>query len=148
MLPSTSVQPKAQGRNPHLKICYLCGREFGSQSIGIHEKACMEKWEKNNASLPKSKRRSRPVRPADDIPIQAKGAGGGLGAGEGYNDRAFQNAMEVQRVPCDVCGRKFNEDRLDVHKRACKPGGLFDKNSSGPKGAAKTTKGGKVELKK
>uniref|UniRef100_A0A8C0DA82 Zinc finger protein 474 n=1 Tax=Balaenoptera musculus TaxID=9771 RepID=A0A8C0DA82_BALMU len=34
-------------------VCYICGREFGSQSLGIHELQCLEKWRTENSKLPK-----------------------------------------------------------------------------------------------
>lgn len=34
---------------PALVVCYLCGREYGSASISIHEKQCQKKWQANEA---------------------------------------------------------------------------------------------------
>jgi len=31
-------------KNSPFKVCHFCGREFGSASIGIHEKQCQQKW--------------------------------------------------------------------------------------------------------
>lgn len=44
-------------------VCYICGREFGSQSLSIHEPQCLKKWKIENEKLPKSQRRKTPVRP-------------------------------------------------------------------------------------
>jgi hypothetical protein len=44
-------------------VCYICGREFGSQSLSIHEPQCLKKWKIENDKLPKSQRRKTPVRP-------------------------------------------------------------------------------------
>lgn len=34
---------------PALVVCYLCGREYGSASISIHEKQCQKRWQANEA---------------------------------------------------------------------------------------------------
>lgn len=40
---------------PALVVCYLCGREYGSASISIHEKQCHKKWEENEAKKVKER---------------------------------------------------------------------------------------------
>ncbi|KMQ94183.1 elongation factor 2 [Lasius niger] len=50
-------------RGPKTVTCYICGREFGTASFPIHEPKCMEKWDRENNSLPASQRRPRPQRP-------------------------------------------------------------------------------------
>ena len=47
-------------------VCYICGREFGSKSIGIHEPQCLKKWHNENSQLPKGQRRAGPVKPLID----------------------------------------------------------------------------------
>ncbi|KAJ3155949.1 hypothetical protein HDU89_005512 [Geranomyces variabilis] len=121
----TTVQPKAEGRNPFTRMCYICGREFGSKSIGIHEKNCIEKWDKANAALPRDQRRPRPKPPQADAKIGG-GAGAGMTAQE-YNDAAFQTFMKEGREECPNCGRGFLKDRLEIHLRSCRPGGHFAK---------------------
>ena len=44
-------------------VCYICGREFGSQSITIHEPQCLKKWKRENDDLPKGQRRPMPQKP-------------------------------------------------------------------------------------
>ncbi|KAF8763833.1 Zinc finger protein 474 like protein [Argiope bruennichi] len=53
----------ASGPPRQMKICYICGRMFGSKSIHIHEPKCLEKWRIENEKLPKSKRMPEPVKP-------------------------------------------------------------------------------------
>lgn len=33
------------GRSSPLVECYLCGKKFGTRSIGIHEPQCLKKWQ-------------------------------------------------------------------------------------------------------
>lgn len=48
---------------PWTCVCYLCGREFGSRSIDIHERQCLQKWRAENETLPRRQRRPEPRKP-------------------------------------------------------------------------------------
>lgn len=54
-------------RGPKTVICYICGREFGSKSISIHEPQCLEKWKVQNSKLPKEMRRPAPKKPTGHV---------------------------------------------------------------------------------
>jgi len=41
------------------QVCYICGRQFGSASLPIHQKQCMERWHLEQAKLPPEQRRSQ-----------------------------------------------------------------------------------------
>ncbi|XP_004586417.2 zinc finger protein 474 isoform X3 [Ochotona princeps] len=102
-------------RRPPTVVCYICGREYGTKSIAIHEPQCLKKWHNENNLLPKELRRSEPKKP-EVRTITAKGF---------YDLDALQEAAwtsaQSQLVPCNVCGRTFLPDRLIVHQRSCKP---------------------------
>ncbi|XP_009682672.1 zinc finger protein 474 isoform X1 [Struthio camelus] len=104
-------RPVIPPRRPGFRVCYICGREFGSQSISIHEPQCLEKWHIENDQLPKHLRRAEPRRP------EAPTHGSCLTAAE--NEAAYQSA-QAQLLPCEKCGRTFLPDRLTVHQRSCK----------------------------
>jgi len=55
--------PQPQTRKPQLMVCYICGREFGSKSISIHEPQCLQKWNNENSKLPKHQQRPEPKKP-------------------------------------------------------------------------------------
>lgn len=55
--PGRSSPPKG---GPKTVICYICGREFGTKSLPIHEPQCLEKWKIENNKLPKERRRPMP----------------------------------------------------------------------------------------
>uniref|UniRef100_H3A0S4 C2HC/C3H-type domain-containing protein n=1 Tax=Latimeria chalumnae TaxID=7897 RepID=H3A0S4_LATCH len=107
------TRPIIPPKRPGLRVCYVCGREFGSQSIDIHEPKCLEKWHLENEKLPPRQRRSEPKKP------EILGAGG-LGNVKAMNEAA-QKSAQAQLLPCENCGRTFNPDRLAVHQRSCKP---------------------------
>jgi hypothetical protein len=43
---------KVVGSRPKAVVCYICGKEFGTQSIGIHEAQCANKFEAQQQLLP------------------------------------------------------------------------------------------------
>ncbi|XP_078069999.1 zinc finger protein 474-like [Mustelus asterias] len=100
---------------PQTVVCYLCGREYGTTSISIHEPQCLKKWHIENEKLPRHLRRHEPKKP-EVMSITGKGA---------YNIDAINEAAwkssQAQLVPCNNCGRTFLADRLIVHQRSCKP---------------------------
>lgn len=100
-------------------VCYICGREFGSHSLTIHEPQCLKKWHAENDKLPKEQRRKAPVKPSI-LP----GIGGNGNDQDRFNQAAWQSAQS-QLIPCDNCGRTFAPDRLSIHQRSCKPGKYY-----------------------
>lgn len=58
-------------------MCYLCGCQFGSQSLFIHAANCQEKWLKKEANKPKNMRRPLPPPPAEleagEVPTSHEG---------------------------------------------------------------------------
>ncbi|XP_023571104.1 zinc finger protein 474 isoform X1 [Octodon degus] len=114
--------PVILSRRPGLRICYICGREFGSQSLAIHEPQCLEKWRIENSKLPKHLRRPEPSK-------SQPGSGSGTYSVQAANEAAFQSA-QAQLVPCQSCGRTFLPDRLLAHQRSCRPKGEGPRTSN------------------
>ncbi|XP_075596685.1 zinc finger protein 475 isoform X1 [Balearica regulorum gibbericeps] len=111
-----AVSDKAQViRHPPAVLCYICGREYGTKSISIHEPQCLKKWHQENDMLPKHLRRPEPKKPEVSL-IQAKG----FYDLDSLNEAAWISAQN-QLVPCDICGRTFLPDRLIIHQKSCKP---------------------------
>ncbi|XP_047634450.1 zinc finger protein 474-like [Phacochoerus africanus] len=115
MSESQPSPPVIPSRRPGFRVCYICGREFGSQSLGIHEPQCLEKWRIENSKLPKHLRRPEPSKPP---PLRGSGSYNLQAA----NEAAFQSS-QAQLLPCEYCGRTFLPDRLLVHQRSCKQKG-------------------------
>jgi hypothetical protein len=103
-------------RKRNFVTCYICGREFTTASLPIHEPQCLDKWKLQNAQLPKEQRRPLPKRPPG-----LSGRGGSYNVDE-MNEFARQSAAS-QLVPCRNCGRTFDPDRIAVHERVCLKGG-------------------------
>ncbi|KAL7062606.1 hypothetical protein AAHC03_01215 [Spirometra sp. Aus1] len=111
---------------PRTVICYICQREFGTASIGIHEKQCLKKWHDENNKLPPSQRRPEPVKPqgfgnfsdqGGEQAIKTTGTDPNLDA---YNEAASKVAQS-NLVACKRCGRRFAADRVNLHERYCRP---------------------------
>lgn len=104
-------------------VCYICGREFGSKSISIHEPQCLKKWHAENKSLPKHQQRPAPQKP------QLLPSMNGNVTRSSWNEAAYQSAQS-NLVPCPNCGRTFNPDRLEVHLRSCQSNGQAKSHDS------------------
>uniref|UniRef100_A0A914EJD9 Zinc finger protein 474 n=1 Tax=Acrobeloides nanus TaxID=290746 RepID=A0A914EJD9_9BILA len=102
--------PKAKKPAPTV-FCYICGRQFGSKSIEIHQKQCLKKWHLENDKLPKSQRRPEPIKP------EIIRTGGKIDH-EAMNE-AMWEASKAQLIPCEWCGRRFAPGRLEVHQKSC-----------------------------
>ncbi|EDO38612.1 predicted protein, partial [Nematostella vectensis] len=101
---------------PRSVVCYICGREFGTKSIGIHEPQCLKKWEIENRKLPKHLQRPLPIKPQI---LPSLGSDGGMDL-ERMNQMALESSNN-QLIPCNNCGRTFLPERLKVHMRSCRP---------------------------
>ncbi|RZF41476.1 hypothetical protein LSTR_LSTR000190 [Laodelphax striatellus] len=110
--PPTGSQPTLSPRK-RLSVCWLCGREFGSASIRIHEPRCLKRWHLENDQLPPERRRPEPQKPAVILTSDGK-------VDRAATDEVFWQSHLVQLVPCSKCHRTFNPDRVDVHEKACK----------------------------
>ena len=99
-------------------ICYICGREFGTKSIGIHEPQCMKKWEVQNNKLPKGKRQSRPVKPVEFDMSFSTNPKERQAQIERLND-ASNVAAQENLVPCKHCQRTFQASRIEKHESIC-----------------------------
>ncbi|ORY39315.1 hypothetical protein BCR33DRAFT_768674 [Rhizoclosmatium globosum] len=141
---SLVVDSKPGAKCPSV-TCYLCGREFGTASIAIHEPKCIEKWERSQAALPKDQRRPRPTKPVPIQPSSAASAAQNAKDLEAYNAAARDAYLETARVECQNCGRKFEQGRLEIHLRSCKPGGFFAKKMEQRKEAAERAQTSAVE---
>ena len=52
-----------RSRKPRTLVCYICGREYGTTSLGIHVKTCIKKFEMEQNKKPKRERKPMPKAP-------------------------------------------------------------------------------------
>lgn len=110
---------------PLFLVCFICGREFGRNSLEIHLKSCADKPDitssmanytiksgKLNFSYPSELEEifyklSKNIEvPNSEIKI--------------YNQIATKLFEDNTKKKCLGCGRRFLPDRLEVHQRGCK----------------------------
>lgn len=100
-------------------MCYICGREFGTRSIGIHIPNCEKKWETEQKKLPKSQRRPVPTRPDQfDRVISGEMKSSEI---QNYNEKAFDDFNSKALEECSICHRTFLPRPLEIHRKSCKP---------------------------
>jgi hypothetical protein len=57
--------PTLRNGRPISYVCYLCGAQFGSQSLFIHVGKCQDKWLQREEGKPVRERRQLPQPPAE-----------------------------------------------------------------------------------
>lgn len=119
-------------RRPPTVVCYICGREYGSKSISIHEPQCLKKFELENRKLPISERKPLPKKPINHPAIVVAVTSQELIHPAGVYrtdllqetaDQYFQycySEWERDLIPCKTCGRKFAPERHVKHAHRCK----------------------------
>lgn len=99
-------------------VCYICGREFGTRSIAIHEPQCIKKWDAANQKMPKGKRQPRPTKPVEfdqsfsNDPKEREKQIAAI-------NEASNAAATANLAPCSNCGRKFTQARIETHESVC-----------------------------
>jgi hypothetical protein len=106
---------------PKAVVCYICGRQYGTSSIAIHQKTCLKQFEAQEAEKPAHLRRALPD------PSSFTASFSSLAA---QNDAASQMFNQQMLSKCEFCGRTFLPEKLVVHQRSCRPG-----NTAKPIGA-------------
>ena len=124
-----SRQPRMAGKNPPTVVCYICGREYGTKSIVIHEPQCLKKFETENRKLPINKRKPLPKKRSEErakvVQVIAKEDQILAVSGQPTDERmdlVFQQCysdFERELVPCKRCGRKFAPERHQQHEPKC-----------------------------
>jgi zinc-finger of a C2HC-type len=109
-------------QKPRAYTCYLCGQQYGSKSLPIHVPQCQEKWVKKEETKSKADRRRLPACPLDlDEPLPLNGDDI-----DAFNMRMFDIYNGVSLCQCVHCGRSFNSEAFERHKKLCTaetPGG-------------------------
>ena len=110
-------QGKPQTVRPQMLVCYLCGQQFGSTSLSIHQPQCYTKqllwWERADPTTRGPKPKDPETLPPGSQPTPG-------GNAQDFNDQQFKHFQE-NLSPCPNCGRTFLADRLAVHLRSCNP---------------------------
>ena len=135
-LPNPAPHSNKVVRHPPTVVCYICGREYGSKSISIHEPQCLKKFESENRKLPVSERKPLPPKTINHaalvvtvtsqermIPLSRPACIYKNELLQDTTDQYFQycySEWEKDLIPCKTCGRKFAPERHVKHAYRCK----------------------------
>ena len=132
---STVSEPESHAKvvnKPSSVVCYICGREYGTRSIAIHEPQCLKKWKIANTQLPINYKNPLPrkldnklklVRVAsteNSMTVQRLPQGREIPDEivEGYFQHCYAE-FEKELLPCKKCGRTFAPERHVKHIAKC-----------------------------
>ena len=128
---------------PAMYLCYLCGREFGSASLPIHQPQCYAKqyaqWMREGGGPDrwgrggKGQAREPPMSPEERYKAypgrNLSGAMAAAGSARVFNAREQAAYESHSMCECPHCGRTFRDnERLGVHLKGCRAGGIYANN--------------------
>ena len=146
----TETLVKVNTGKPRFVMCVYCSKQFGSHSIGIHEKSCREKerledktrerlaWttnggsnNKNNAGKIYSSNRNGVIG-NNSRNVKSPTSGSAKKLSKSVGDVSLMNTFEVDRndsggavndyelVKCEECTRKFLKSDIEKHRVHCR----------------------------
>ena len=132
---STVSEPEAHAKvvnKPSSVVCYICGREYGTKSIAIHQPQCLKKWKIANSQLPINYRKPLPRKldnklkltrlasTENSMTVQRLPEGRKIPdeVVEGYFQHCYAE-FEEELLPCKKCGRTFAPERHVKHIPNC-----------------------------
>lgn len=87
--------------------CYLCGRQYGRQSLFLHIPRCQKLWEDREATKPKKQQRALPPPPPElegfpevTLPTDPEEV-------LAFNNAVYAYWDRVSLYVCSCCGRSF-----------------------------------------
>lgn len=131
--PSHSSRPP---RKPPTVACYVCGREYGSKSLPIHEPQCLKKFHAQNDKLPINERLPVPRKSKSSavarillreeeqvaVPSLPDGIYRNVAPSGDLAQQFFEHCyseFEKELIPCKKCGRTFAPERHIHHEPNC-----------------------------
>ena len=123
-------------RKPPTMACYICGRDYGTKSLPIHEPQCLKKFNIQNDKLPINERLPLPrknrtsavarvlLREEEQIatPSLPEGVYRNVVPDGGLVHQFFEHCyseFEKELIPCKKCGRTFAPERHVLHEPNC-----------------------------
>lgn len=137
--------PDRSSSHPNLTVCYICGREYGSKSLKIHEPQCLKKWR-----LANPKRSRSPCGRGHEATISKAGSVSSLTSAQdlsssamsftslgkqnkprsascdnlldrsNYKPKTPKGIHQISRmILCYLCGKQFTAHSLPIHEKQC-----------------------------
>jgi hypothetical protein len=104
--------------NPRTLVCYVCGRQYGLNSYGIHLRQCKELWVAREGLKEKSERKPLPEDPTGGLDPKSLVDVSPTELAE-INKAANETYNTVSLSVCQHCGRSFLNDKLLIHNKSC-----------------------------
>lgn len=115
-------------KNPKLLVCYICGNEFGSKSIKIHEPQCLKKWKLANPRYYSRKGSHGGMFKADSVNSLQKASGFKLLSKQGLETKKV-TAVKSRSASCEnlldtgLTGNLHSSNSLQALKELSKSSG-------------------------
>ncbi|CAD8047844.1 unnamed protein product [Paramecium primaurelia] len=108
---------------PKSLLCTICGREFGTASLEIHQKTCIKKYQNDLMNMDPGHRQQMPTTQEILQKLdQEKQFRTQVGTKVGQKSQQVlyeQPQQVIALVGCRKCGRRFNPDRIRKHESVC-----------------------------
>jgi hypothetical protein len=119
---------------PKSRICYICGRPYGTNSYEIHLKQCKELWIAREAQKDPKERKKLPEDPfangGGNFCTPSKGSPNKGGGNEGEGGTGGMSLEEMNKIAgatfnsesleqCKWCSRSFLPEKLLIHNKSC-----------------------------
>ncbi|CAK58551.1 unnamed protein product (macronuclear) [Paramecium tetraurelia] len=108
---------------PKSLLCTICGREFGTASLEIHQKTCIKKYQNDLINMDPGHRQQMPTTQQvlqklnQEKQVRQQG---GTKVGQKSQQVLYEQPQQVMAlVGCRKCGRRFNPDRIRKHESVC-----------------------------
>ncbi|CAD8144403.1 unnamed protein product [Paramecium octaurelia] len=108
---------------PKSLLCTICGREFGTASLEIHQKTCIKKYQNDLINMDPGHRQQMPTTQQvlqklnQEKQVRQQG---GTKVGQKSQQMLYEQPQQVMAlVGCRKCGRRFNPDRIRKHESVC-----------------------------
>ncbi|XP_033229116.1 uncharacterized protein LOC117180734 [Belonocnema kinseyi] len=93
--------PIRVGSGPPTVVCEICGRNFGTRSIKIHEPQCLKKWQIEKEKAPKKS----PLISRPEVEIPSK--------------KSSTDSVCTRAFTCYICERNFGSASIAIHEAQC-----------------------------
>jgi hypothetical protein len=101
---SGGMPQRKEGQRPTGFTCYLCGQQYGSQSLLLHIPQCQKKWVMVESQKPRQEQRPLPPPPPE---IERGVLPTRLEEAEEFNSKMYSYWDKVSLVSCPICARTF-----------------------------------------
>ncbi len=130
---SSRDSPQQNTGTPRFTDCKYCSNKFSIHSIGIHEKKCRTRVEKENQAVKKKPTQNGRCFSVSELrfamddrdwsvekSLDQSFAAASVDRLNGYTEKRPSSALRNMRFfPCHLCGKQFGSKSLAIHEKQC-----------------------------